>query len=288
MLERFKKIQTSLNSCLYEITCTIQNINSQTWKFITQAVIILEPFKQITKDLEQDNAYLSQIQPAIYVLKKGCATELEDELPVITKLRKNLLDGLQETFKYLKSHDYIFSTMLDPRYRFSTYDLSYANVQDYKKKFYVIMESDEKQEIKTQDQLSNSETQILEEKMMDPSFGIKKSVWDNLKDVPDQRSFRKSTNYNIQLEEYLKDFILPYYEDPLQKFWDSSKRKKYSTLVPSVKRYFGIPPTSSSSERVFSIAGNIVNLKRTRLSTEHVNQLVFLNRNLSLYDKKFK
>ena len=150
------------------------------------------------------------------------------------------------------------------------------------------MESEFKQEKKNPEEISPQEFQALEEKMMDPSLGIKKSVWDNLEGTSDSRSFRKSTNYSIQLEEYLKDIILPYYDDPLQKFWDQNKAKRYPNLMPCVKKYFGIPPSSSYSERVFSIAGNIVNLKRSKLTTEHVNQLVFLNKNIPLYDPKLK
>ena len=86
-------------------------------------------------------------------------------------------------------------------------------------------------------------------------------MWDNLEGASDSRSFRKSTNYSIQLEKYLKDIILLYYDDPLQKCWDQNKAKRYPNLIPCVNKYFGIPLSSSYSKRVFSIAENNLNLK---------------------------
>lgn len=41
--------------------------------------------------------------------------------------------------------------------------------------------------------------------------------------------------------------------------------------------YLGIPPSSASSERVFSIAGGIVTKRRNRLGDDTIDALVFLN-----------
>ena len=54
----------------------------------------------------------------------------------------------------------------------------------------------------------------------------------------------------------------------------------YPNLAKQAREILGIPATSVPSERAFSTAGNIVNHKRSRLTTEHVNMLVFLSKNL--------
>ncbi|KAJ8269395.1 hypothetical protein COCON_G00120020 [Conger conger] len=48
------------------------------------------------------------------------------------------------------------------------------------------------------------------------------------------------------------------------------------------KRFLCIPGTSVSSERVFSTTGDIVTAQRSVLKAGHVDQLVFLNRNLTI------
>lgn len=48
------------------------------------------------------------------------------------------------------------------------------------------------------------------------------------------------------------------------------------------KQYIAIPATSVSSERGFSISGNIVTLKRTCLLTKNLNMLAFLYQNREL------
>ncbi len=41
-------------------------------------------------------------------------------------------------------------------------------------------------------------------------------------------------------------------------------------------KYLSVPATSCASERVFSVTGNIVTQKRTKLTSEHINMLVCL------------
>ena len=40
--------------------------------------------------------------------------------------------------------------------------------------------------------------------------------------------------------------------------------------------YYAIPATSAPSERVFSMAGNLISKKRTRISSENVRYVLYL------------
>lgn len=48
------------------------------------------------------------------------------------------------------------------------------------------------------------------------------------------------------------------------------------------KRYLAAPATSVPSERVFSTAGDIVNASRSALSTDNVDKLIFLKKNMKI------
>lgn len=51
-------------------------------------------------------------------------------------------------------------------------------------------------------------------------------------------------------------------------------------LSSLAKHYLCIPATSVPSERVFSTAGDIVTAQRSVLRADHVDQLIFLKKNL--------
>ena len=61
--------------------------------------------------------------------------------------------------------------------------------------------------------------------------------------------------------------------------WWEQYGERLCTLSRLARRFLAVPATSVPSERVFSSAGNIVNYKRSRLTPEHVNMLVFLSKN---------
>ena len=67
-------------------------------------------------------------------------------------------------------------------------------------------------------------------------------------------------------------------ESPLQ--WWNTSYTRYPYLSNLAKKYLAIPATSVPAERAFSIAGHIVNQKRSCLLPENANKLVFLAENL--------
>lgn len=66
--------------------------------------------------------------------------------------------------------------------------------------------------------------------------------------------------------------------DPLE--WWRKHSSTFPTLSKLAKKYLCCPATSVPSERLFSLAGNIVSSKRNRLKPEKINKLCFLSANL--------
>jgi len=54
---------------------------------------------------------------------------------------------------------------------------------------------------------------------------------------------------------------------------------RYPHLSVLAKQYLCMPATSVPAERVFLTAGHVFNRLRTRLSPEHVDMLIFLQKN---------
>lgn len=78
-----------------------------------------------------------------------------------------------------------------------------------------------------------------------------------------------------ELQSYLSE--PPSTELPLK--WWKENELKYPKLSVVAKKYLAIPASSVSSERVFSLTGNIINKKRSRLRSDNVDMMVFLNKN---------
>lgn len=68
--------------------------------------------------------------------------------------------------------------------------------------------------------------------------------------------------------------------DPLT--WWKSNECKYPHIAKMARCYLAVPGSSVPSERVFSTAGDIVTAKRSTLSPDNVDTLVFLKKNLKL------
>lgn len=64
-------------------------------------------------------------------------------------------------------------------------------------------------------------------------------------------------------------------ECPLE--WWATRAGAYGQLSPLARKYLATPATSVPCERLFSLAGNIVQKKRAALHSDNVNKLVCLS-----------
>ncbi|XP_073672068.1 E3 SUMO-protein ligase ZBED1-like [Paramisgurnus dabryanus] len=93
----------------------------------------------------------------------------------------------------------------------------------------------------------------------------------------DDYSAADATDPQLEVDTYVKDSRPSLESNPLD--WWRANQTRFPRLAILAQRYLCIPGTSVPSERVFSAAGLVVNRLRTRLTPEHVDMLVFLNKN---------
>lgn len=106
---------------------------------------------------------------------------------------------------------------------------------------------------------------------------VNKDVWaihDTLATNKNNSITGESDGLCLELRQYLNQSVIPRTEDPL-KYWQKL-RLAYPSLNKIAMRYLSIVGTSVPSERLFSKAGAIKMDNRSRLSGEHLNQLLFL------------
>lgn len=68
--------------------------------------------------------------------------------------------------------------------------------------------------------------------------------------------------------------------DPFR--WWKEHQVTFPYISKVAQRYLCVPGTSVASERVFSTAGDIVSASRSRLDPDHVDTLIFLQKNLNI------
>lgn len=85
-----------------------------------------------------------------------------------------------------------------------------------------------------------------------------------------------------EISSYIKLRQIDILEDPL-KWWDLNKNN-FPILSQLAQKYLSIPATSVPSERLFSDAGNHISARRTQLSPDLVNQILFLKRNSEYFN----
>ena len=111
----------------------------------------------------------------------------------------------------------------------------------------------------------------------------------------DQQTSSKTSSHIIEIDLYLRHgadkTTTESNDDQVQEcnslsFW-KGRHTSYPVLAKVTARVFSVPATSASVECEFSFSGNIITQKRSKLSPEIVNDIVF-NRSYKIYKQKFR
>nr|KAI8743508.1 zinc finger BED domain-containing protein 4-like [Biomphalaria glabrata] len=85
---------------------------------------------------------------------------------------------------------------------------------------------------------------------------------------------------NEELSKYLSEPLIHRKDDPV--LWWKVNASRFPGLAKVAQIYLAPPPTSVPSERLFSVAGRIINDYRTKLIPDNAEKLIFLKYNSSL------
>jgi hypothetical protein len=110
---------------------------------------------------------------------------------------------------------------------------------------------------------------------------IQNSLWatHNREIATENDSIRRQGRYTVVTHEYQRQSYLPLKGDPLMWWKNKSDYEYLKDFIPLVRKYLAIPATSCPAESLFSTAGDLISESRSRLVSEHVDMLLFLNRN---------
>lgn len=182
-----------------------------------------------------------------------------DTRGIFDLVQKTLYDGTQHYFKF-QGNTYKIATILDPRMK----KLTFVENEEEKKEFETELYNKYNLLFNVSSNLTNINQQSIVNKNKDSLLSI----------------FYKSQSVSTnEVFEYLKEEELEFQGDPFA--WWNYKKDKYPNLAKLARQYLSISATSTSSERLFSDAGNILNSKRTRLDSEFFKRILFLKKNFN-------
>ncbi|KAM8733234.1 E3 SUMO-protein ligase ZBED1-like [Acanthopagrus schlegelii] len=286
MLERFLEQQPAISAALHspEVRRNEADLCSLKEGDITDAedvVRALKPMKTATQVMsEEKSPTLSVIAPLHSLLVKEMTS-----LPDDSSVAKDIKDAIKKnlSLRYVNQTDLLHvASAIDPRFK----ALPFLSEEEQERTFSIL---------KTQ-AISNVE----EEANQDNAHGEEGDVGP-LPPIPDPmpssalecllgeayRPREEGEAQKFQAEE-AEDEVRRYrlrrpaglQENPLA--WWKENKNEYPLLARLARRYLCVPGTSVASERVFSTAGDIITAKRSCLTPGHVNELLFLQKNLSI------
>lgn len=122
--------------------------------------------------------------------------------------------------------------------------------------------------------IKTSNSTILDENLL--SF-----ITNRVQDAAKQGNTSRGCNAIVKVRRYLEEENCDLETDPLEYWFNRENEPEFHNVV---EKYFSIPATSVPSERIFSKAGNLVTIKRSKLKSKNVNMLIFISKNKWLLD----
>jgi len=241
------------------------------WELVQAIVKILQPIEEATRTVCEEVASLSSVIPCVQALKTALTNlkvdadvqALPEALKMGTTLHSLLTQRFQAVFDDSSGH-YFKATLLDPR--FKSLPMSLLSTSEFDK-----LKADVAAEVDAElqaDDVSGVPEAASSSSVESETSGQKSLFWGAMhnlaKPKPKSASFGAMTSLKI-VESYLAVLSTESLtSDPAVTFWSKMMQPQPALAHVAIK-YLTCPPTSVSSERIFSTAGDIVSPHRSRL-----------------------
>lgn len=287
------------------------------WLTLSQSVEALEPFEEITKKMSESTSTIADVIPHILCLKNAIQSQkIEDQVTtdgspqqdlegedadedenqssvqIVNYIKETMRADIDTKFAGIELDDkYTVATYLDPRYKGKLF--SSANITEQVQKSVARLCD----ELSTVGQSEEETPRKKRKKNDDPMTSTSKSstnisiksalarIMASSSDEETEETQSKEKKTMDMIKNYHKEKRIQADCDPLK--WWKDNNTKFPELGKLAQQYLSCPPSSVSSEQLFSGAGNIYDEKRSRLHGEKAEKLSFLKKNLPLLDFKY-
>ncbi|KAI6647671.1 Zinc finger BED domain-containing protein 4 [Oopsacas minuta] len=293
----------------------LQTLLYNQWHLVEKILRLLQPIEEVIKRFSSTSISISEVIVEVQVLLRYLGKKENDE--GVQTMRNELRKSIEARFvidgKIFTKKHYIIAKIFDSRFKTSFFTIQQKDYLGTIKDMLISeMEKDVGPEAGLPTNIrDNLITDINGCESPPAKKSLREEIHDSIKKCYDeilsgaldyekeisysedeQMSFSPRVSQNIQenhfkfqLECYLEDPLLPRSKDPL--LWWKRNDTIYSNLVPVAVKYLSAPPSSIYSERLFSTAGIIFEERRSSLLPENGERLIFIQKNLSLFNYKY-
>ena len=288
MLERFHHLQEPVKKVLedeeWKEKITVKTgatagryvkFTSNDWKLMEKVVKVLGPFKEATLKLSSASSCISQSIPIITSLLHTLKPSNMITDFGVKDLKRRLRDNLNRRLEFLETSEiHSLATLLDPRYRNCFFTSNDAKEQAERK----LIEKLKFELLSGPMSRQNSLEEVEDPGLCDGLEAAFKAIQQNARRASD--TIEKET-----VEDVVKAFLSSKLEISCLAWWknfeaESKDNKIKVALCRLAKNYLTPPPTSTNCERLFSVAGQVMDEKRARMLPENLEKILFLRENL--------
>ena len=289
MIDRILEQERAIQRVLFEDRKVAHLV--LTWQDIDVLTLVhkaLQPFADFTDALSGDlYVIISSIKPTMLFIQDATMAADDD-----TTLTADLKAGIRADFQKRYTSDLTqtlqsVATWLDPRYKSAnlTEEECRNATQKLKEELMTFEVERAGNGANEAGQWQNNDSNASADNNEDdqpPAKKVKKSLAKLLGQVKKPSDPGNATTpadrIDLEMSRYVSAPEIELDADPLQ--WWSMHAAAYPSLAKLARKYLCICGTSSASERLFSVAGNIVTAKWSLLQPHKVDMLVFLAKNL--------
>ena len=242
------------------------------------AVKLLAPFQTTTTLMcSGTQPTASLILPIANTLLTANLAPKPDDITAVTKMKREIREDLGSRYP-VDSPTYttlLMASALDPRFKAMTFVSELEREEVHAKIVREALRLD-RAAMPPGDSTETApppEKKARTDNALAALFGL-----DVLEDpAPAEATPSQEESVRQELVDYGREPPIPVTADPLA--WWRSRCPRFTRLARLAKRMLSVPGTSVPAERVFSAAGATVTARRSNLTSENVDKLLFLNKN---------
>lgn len=278
MLERFDILSDKVGSILLKLPSSPPMLTATELQLAKEILEVLRPIEAVTRELcGEQYVTCSKIIPMVNCLRQQIEllrtkTYTETALTLIDRLQHNITKRFGNAEA---NHLRAISTILDPRFK----RLHFKQLVQCSQAVNCIA--------KYVREIDRTKTNTSIDPVTEPDEAGTTSVqtnnlWSHHEDLLKRQVMSEDGRHQVHdqmptdLRHYLNQPLAKLGENPMN-YWCQDYKAVYPTLSIVAQKFLPLVATSVPSERLFSRAGNILTDNRSKLSPEHLQQLLFLN-----------